>query len=84
MPIEFRLHRFDAHLRQHTIQVEKTLLAVLGFPSEAKQLVRIVCAALADVEGILIGAETMADTDQVSVEDRITGWTAEVSAVLAG
>src|SRR5207244_3996314 len=27
-PIRFRLHRFEAHLVQHTIQVEKTLAAI--------------------------------------------------------
>ena len=30
MPIEFRLHRFDSHLRQHTIQAEKTLAGLVG------------------------------------------------------
>ncbi len=48
LPLEFRLHRFDAHLRQHTIQAEKTVLAVMGVPSEAKQLARIVYTALAE------------------------------------
>lgn len=83
MPLEFRLHRFDAHLRQHTIQAEKTLLAVTGAPSEAMQLARNVYAALAEFEGILIGAESMVDADQVSAADQIMNWTAEVSAVLA-
>jgi uncharacterized protein len=54
--LEYRLHRMDAHLRQHTIQIEKTLAAVRGEPNEAMRLVRQVLAALAEVEGILIGA----------------------------
>lgn len=53
--LRFRLHRFDSHLRQHTIQVEKTL-QVLGYvPSESLRLLRLVYAALAQVDGVLIG-----------------------------
>jgi hypothetical protein len=81
MPLDFRLHRFDAHLRQHTIQAEKTLLAVMGAPNEAKRLVRIVFAALAEVEGILIGSDGIGEADQVSVTDRIARCTAEIAAV---
>src|ERR1035437_2731489 len=32
-PLRFRLHRFDSHLRQHIVQVEKTL-AVVGRPQD--------------------------------------------------
>jgi hypothetical protein len=54
--IEFRLHRFDSHLRQHTVQVEKTL-AMLGLaPNEAKRLLRLIYNALAEVESAQIGA----------------------------
>lgn len=83
MPLEFRLHRFDAHLRQHTIQAEKTLLAVMGAPNETKRLIRIVYAALAEVEGILFGVDSIGDANQISVADRITGWTAEISVVIS-
>jgi hypothetical protein len=56
MSVEFRLHRLDAHLRQHTIQVEKTLAALIGPPSEARRLLRLIYAALAEVDGAIIGA----------------------------
>jgi uncharacterized damage-inducible protein DinB len=49
MPIRFRLHRFEEHLRQHTIQLDKTL-AVIQPPTEARCLVRNIYNALADVE----------------------------------
>lgn len=49
MPIRFRLHRFEEHLRQHTIQLDKTL-AVIRPPTEAHRLVRNIYNALADVE----------------------------------
>lgn len=50
MPIRFRLHRFEEHLRQHAIQLDKTLVAIGCAPTEAHRLVRNVYAALADVE----------------------------------
>jgi hypothetical protein len=56
MTVQFRLHRFDSHLRQHTIQAEKTIETVSGPPSEARRLLRHIHAALADAEGAALGA----------------------------
>ena len=56
MPVEFRLHRFDAHLRQHTIHIEKILESLGCKPSETHRLLRLIYAALAQVEGSRIGA----------------------------
>jgi uncharacterized damage-inducible protein DinB len=50
MPIRFRLHRFEEHLRQHTIQLDKTLAGIGRPPTEAHRLVRNIYNALADVE----------------------------------
>lgn len=50
MPIRFRLHRFEEHLRQHTVQLEKTLVGIGRAPTEAHRLIRNVYVALADVE----------------------------------
>ena len=49
-PIRFRLHRFEEHLRQHTIQLDKTLAGIGQPPTEAQRLVRNIYNALADVE----------------------------------
>jgi len=50
--IRFRMHRFEEHMRQHTIQVDKTLVA-LGHPlTEAERLVRNVYVALAGLESV--------------------------------
>lgn len=49
-PIRFRLHRFEAHLVQHTIQVDKTLEAIGRGPTEARRLVRLLYRDLAQVE----------------------------------
>jgi uncharacterized damage-inducible protein DinB len=58
MEVRFRLHRFDAHLRQHTIQVEKTLADIGHQLREAERLVRIIYGALGEAEGTRIGART--------------------------
>ena len=50
MPLRFRLHRFEEHLRQHTIQLDKTLVAIDRAPTEAQRLVRNIYHALADLE----------------------------------
>lgn len=67
MTIRFRLHRFDSHLRQHTIQVDKILVAVGHGPTEARRLLRLIQAALAEAEGLMLGAEDMrAEADQTA------------------
>lgn len=54
--LEYRIHRMDAHLRQHTVQIDKTR-DQLGQPAgEARRLLRLVYSALAEVEGALIGS----------------------------
>ena len=50
--LEFRLHRFSSHLRQHTIQAEKTLAMLSLPPSETSRLLRIIYQALAAVENV--------------------------------
>jgi hypothetical protein len=49
-PIRFRLHRFEAHMIQHTIQVDKTLEWLGRGPTEARRLVRVLYRDLAAVE----------------------------------
>lgn len=51
LSLRFRLHRFDSHLRQHAVQVEKTLLALGCNPGESQRLLRLIYFALAQVEG---------------------------------
>ncbi|MBW8011958.1 MAG: DinB family protein [Chloroflexi bacterium] len=58
-PIQFRLIRFDAHIRQHIIQAEKTREAISGAPSETLRLLRIIYQALSEVEGVIIGASDL-------------------------
>ncbi len=57
----YRLQRFDAHLRQHTIQAEKTMARIGHPPSESKQLLRLIFQALAEVEAARIGAPQLGE-----------------------
>lgn len=84
MTVEFRLHRFDAHLRQHTVQAEKTLEAI-GFPlGEAKRLLRLIYAALAEAEGPTIGAWDLGLEKQEMVANQIAEYTNEIAKTLSG
>jgi hypothetical protein len=83
MSLQFRLLRFDSHMRQHTIQADKTLIGIGRPPSEAKRLLRLIYAALADAEGATIGAwEAGADLRQAAAE-KIAARADEISQVLA-
>jgi hypothetical protein len=56
-PNRFRLGRFESHLRQHTIQVEKAVQATVGPPREVERLLRLLARATGDVEAAAIGAD---------------------------
>lgn len=81
LPVRYRLHRFDAHLRQHTIQAEKTLAAIGHIPSEALRLLRLVYNALAEVEGSLIGAWDFGYAQQRKLAAMIVDRTEDVAAI---
>ena len=83
LPLQFRLHRFDSHCRQHTIQIDKSLAGRGRPPTEAKRLLRLVYAALAEAEGATIGAWDAAAELQQSAAARIIDRAAEITATLA-
>lgn len=81
-PVQYRLHRFDAHLRQHLQQAIKTL-EQLGQPqTEARRLVRLVYNALAEVEALSIGVPDVGKAVQEAVAAVIRKRAAEVTAVI--
>jgi hypothetical protein len=82
MALRFRLHRFDSHMRQHTIQLSKTLHALGYIPSEAKRLLRLINTALGEVEGALIGVGDIGEGLVGEVADSIIARTDEIEAVL--
>jgi len=81
-PIRHRLHRYEAHCVQHTIQIDKTLIAIGQSPSESKRLARKIYAALAEAEGLLIGAEKMDDTAILATASSIEERTREIRNLL--
>ena len=70
MPIRFRLHRFEEHFRQHTIQLDKTLAGIDRPPTEAHRLVRNIYNALADVEMEKAPAEELRAGVAKTIEER--------------
>jgi hypothetical protein len=80
--IRHRLHRYEGHYTQHIIQIDKTLVAIGQPPSESKRLIRKVYAALAEVEGAMIGAEKMDDAAILTTASSITERTKEISGLI--
>jgi hypothetical protein len=77
-PIRHRLHRYEAHFIQHTVQIDKTLVAIGQAPSESKRLLRKIYAALADVEGLMIGTEKIDDAAIIATASSISDRTKEI------
>ena len=50
--VRFRLHRFAAHVTEHTVQCEKTLIALGWGQTEGRRIVRHVAAAIGEIEGL--------------------------------
>ncbi len=69
MQIRFRMHRIEEHLRQHTIQLDKTL-ALIRPPTEAHRLVRNIYNALADIESASEAADDLTAPVAATISDR--------------
>jgi hypothetical protein len=82
MPVRFRLHRFESHLRQHTIQMDKALVALGLAPGEARRLLRMIYAGLADVQGWLIGAGEIGASACAALAMQIDRRTDEIQEIL--
>lgn len=54
--VGFRMGRWSSHIREHTIQVEKTLVMLGLEPSENDRLVRLVLASWGRAEAVVYGA----------------------------
>lgn len=81
-PIRHRLHRYEAHFVQHTVQIDKTLNAIGQPPSESKRLLRKVFAALAEAEGMMIGAGKADDAAIHATASSIEERTNEIRSLL--
>jgi uncharacterized damage-inducible protein DinB len=82
MSLRFRLQRFDSHMRQHTIQIDKTL-AALGFaPNEGKRLARLLYAGLADVDDAVLGADEIGKRNREDLAKLIVDRATEISGLI--
>jgi hypothetical protein len=81
-PVRFRLHRFDSHLRQHTIHVEKILAALGRASTEAKRLLQVVYNALGEAEGNLIGAPNVGVDQRRELAATITARASELAGMV--
>jgi len=79
--VEFRLHRLDAHLRQHTVQIEITLEVLGQAPSEAQRLVSLIYGALADVDRVIIGEWGVGKESRRELAGKILVRAAEIEAI---
>jgi hypothetical protein len=59
--IGFRIGRWSSHLREHTIQVEKTLVMLGHTPTEVDRLIRLILAEWGRAEAVLYGAADVGD-----------------------
>ena len=55
--VRFRLHRFAAHVIEHTIQCEKALAALGWQPTEGRHIARQFAALVGEIEGLGAHAE---------------------------
>lgn len=83
MSLRFRLHRFDSHMRQHTIQIDKTIDRLNGPQPETKRLLRLIYSALAGVEGVLIGAPGVGEEERNRLAKILEARLDEISGALA-
>jgi hypothetical protein len=82
LPIQFRLHRLESHLREHTIQLEKTLAMLGRPPTEAMRLLRLIYAALADAESAAVGAPLAGAERQAALAATIARRADEIAAIV--
>jgi hypothetical protein len=82
LSLRFRLHRFDSHLRQHTVQIDKTRESIGRSPNEAQRLLRLIYAALAEAEGATIGAPEINTELWQGTAETIATRTDEIAAIV--
>ena len=61
LDIGFRLGRWSSHFREHTIQVEKTLVMIGHGPTEVDRLIRLILAEWGRAEAAVYGAADAGD-----------------------
>lgn len=80
--IGYRLHRFEAHSRQHTIQIDKTLILIGCGPTEAKRIVRMLYSALAELNDNLIVPLEKKNQESIELARTIDSRTRDLSKLI--
>jgi hypothetical protein len=63
--IGFRLGRWSSHIREHTVQVEKTLVMLGHTPTEVDRLNRLILAEWGRAEAAVYGASDVVDASAI-------------------
>jgi uncharacterized damage-inducible protein DinB len=82
--VGFRIGRWASHLREHTVQVEKTLVFLGRSPSEVDRLIRLVLAAYGRLEAAAFAVPAPVASSVRPVFERAIGELQEVTADVAG
>jgi hypothetical protein len=72
--VRFRLHRFAAHVAEHAIQCETTLVALGWRPAEGRRIVRRLAALVGEIDGL--GGTQEAREIEARLTDRLASVTA--------
>jgi len=81
-PVRFRMHRLEEHLRQHTVQVDKTLAGIGHPPTEAERLVRLLYQAVGRVEAAQLGVGEVASAAQQRSADFVEGLARDIESAV--
>jgi hypothetical protein len=65
LDIGFRLGRWSSHFREHTVQVEKTLVMLRHTPTEVDRLIRLILAEWGRAEAAVYGASDVVDATAI-------------------
>jgi len=74
--------RYQAHFAQHTVQIDKTLVAIVQAPTESRRLLRRIYAALAEAEGMMIDTNKMDEAAILATASSISERTKEIEDLL--
>ena len=56
IPIDFRLGRYGSHIREHTVQVDKTQAMLRRQPTEVERIIRLVLGSYGRLEALFVGS----------------------------
>ena len=67
----FRLGRWSSHIREHTVQVEKTLVMIGHAPTEVDRLIRLILAEWGRAEAVVYGSAEAREAVSLLAVERV-------------